>query len=74
MTDAHRRVRVDPHGPIYVDGPVEVLADGEEPLLVDRFRVAICTCRRSGQYPLCDGSHQALQPDLAADGRAHAER
>ncbi|MEE6177145.1 CDGSH iron-sulfur domain-containing protein [Mycobacterium sp. 050134] len=24
----------------------------------DRFMVAICTCRRSGDYPLCDTSHR----------------
>lgn len=54
------RVRVDPHGPTYIDGPAEVTVDGAEPVLVDRFRVAICACRRSARYPLCDGSHQAL--------------
>lgn len=54
------RVRVDPHGPTYIDGPVEVVVDGGSPVLVDRFRVAICACRRSAQYPLCDGSHAAV--------------
>jgi CDGSH-type Zn-finger protein len=24
----------------------------------DRFMVAICTCRRSKAYPLCDTSHR----------------
>nr|WP_231964599.1 MULTISPECIES: CDGSH iron-sulfur domain-containing protein [unclassified Mycobacterium] len=24
----------------------------------DRFMVAICTCRRSADYPLCDTSHR----------------
>jgi CDGSH-type Zn-finger protein len=55
------RVRVDPHGPTYVDGPVELSVDGGETVVVDRFRVAICACRRSDRYPLCDGSHQALE-------------
>ncbi len=63
------RVRVDPEGPTYVDGPVEVTTDGGEPLLVDRFRVAICACRRSAQYPLCDGSHQALAVERTEDSR-----
>ncbi|MGQ0842885.1 MAG: CDGSH iron-sulfur domain-containing protein [Sporichthyaceae bacterium] len=57
------RVRVDPRGPIYLDGPVEVSADGCEAELVERFRVAICACRRSARYPLCDGSHQTARGD-----------
>ncbi|MGQ0465063.1 MAG: CDGSH iron-sulfur domain-containing protein [Sporichthyaceae bacterium] len=55
------RVRVEPSGPVYVDGPAEILADGYEPQVVDRFRVAICTCRCSARYPLCDGSHLAAK-------------
>lgn len=54
------RIRVDPEGPTYVEGPAEILVDGEEPILVNRFRVAICACRRSGRYPLCDGTHAVL--------------
>jgi CDGSH-type Zn-finger protein len=55
------RVWVDPRGPTYIEGPVEVQVDGEpEPTVIDRFRVAICACRRSDRYPLCDGSHRAL--------------
>ena len=51
------RVRVDPKGPTYVEGPVELCVDGKEPVLIDRFTVAICACRRSRRYPLCDNSH-----------------
>jgi CDGSH-type Zn-finger protein len=55
------RVWVDPHGPTYIEGPVEVHVDGEAGVeVIDRFRVALCACRRSGRYPLCDGSHRAL--------------
>lgn len=57
------RIRVEPRGPVYVDGPAEILAEGCEPLLVDRFRVAVCTCLRSNRYPLCDGSHLAAAAD-----------
>jgi CDGSH-type Zn-finger protein len=56
------RVWVDPQGPTYIEGPVEVLVDGEAgPTVINRFRVAICACRRSARYPLCDGSHHALK-------------
>lgn len=51
------RVRVDSQGPVYVEGPVELCVDGGDPVLIDRFNVAICTCRRSARYPLCDSSH-----------------
>jgi CDGSH-type Zn-finger protein len=51
------RVRVDSHGPTYVEGPVELSLDGQDPVLIDRFTVAICACRRSRRYPLCDNSH-----------------
>jgi CDGSH-type Zn-finger protein len=27
----------------------------------DRFMVAICTCRRSKSYPLCDTSHRCRE-------------
>jgi CDGSH-type Zn-finger protein len=51
------RVRVIPNGPVLVAGPVRI----EMPDRVvdsDRFMVAICTCRRSKSYPLCDTSHR----------------
>jgi hypothetical protein len=51
------RVRVDSRGPTYVEGPVEIRVDDGEPVLIDRFTVAICACRRSRRYPLCDNSH-----------------
>jgi CDGSH-type Zn-finger protein len=54
------RVWVDPVGPTYIEGPVELQVDGASAQLVDRFRVAICACRKSGRYPLCDGSHRRL--------------
>jgi CDGSH-type Zn-finger protein len=54
----HTRVQVVPNGPVLVSGPVRIeLPDGGV-VESDRFMVAICTCRRSGQYPLCDTSHR----------------
>jgi CDGSH-type Zn-finger protein len=59
MTRGHRRVvRVVPNGPMLVEGPVRIeLPDGSV-VESDRFMVAICTCRRSKTYPLCDTSHR----------------
>ncbi|OLP02270.1 iron-binding protein [Mycolicibacterium porcinum] len=53
-----RAVRVVQGGPILVEGPVRIeLPDGSI-VESDRFMVAICTCRRSKTYPLCDTSHR----------------
>ena len=59
MTEQPARVvRVVPGGPIMVEGPVRVeLPDGSV-VESDRFMVAICACRRSKTYPLCDTSHR----------------
>jgi len=53
-----RRVVLVPGGPMLIEGPVEiVLADGSA-VVSDRFVVAVCACRRSRRYPLCDTSHR----------------
>ncbi|MFD7233318.1 CDGSH iron-sulfur domain-containing protein [Streptomyces sp. NPDC059881] len=53
-----RRVFVDPHGPVVVEGPVEIALDDGVVVRSDRFMVAVCTCRRSRAYPWCDTSHR----------------
>lgn len=50
-------VRIVPSGPMMVEGPVELVHDGGT-VRSDRFVVAVCTCRRSRTYPLCDTSHR----------------
>jgi CDGSH-type Zn-finger protein len=53
-----------------VQGPVRIeLPDGAGP---DRFVVAICACRRSQIYPLCDTSHRrrCRAPDGSAQRSA----
>lgn len=53
-----RTVRIVPNGPLMVEGPARIeLPDGAV-VESDRFMVAICTCRRSKSYPLCDTSHR----------------
>lgn len=53
-----RRVRVIEGGPVLVEGPVECELDDGSLLRSDRFMVALCTCRRSATYPMCDTSHR----------------
>ncbi|AQS71779.1 iron-binding protein [Streptomyces pactum] len=42
-----------------MEGPVEVELEDGTTVSSDRFRVALCTCRRSRRYPWCDTSHRA---------------
>jgi hypothetical protein len=59
MKDNERRVvRVVPSGPVMVQGPVRIEMPDGSVVESDRFMVAICTCRRSKGYPLCDTSHR----------------
>jgi CDGSH-type Zn-finger protein len=59
MTNAEPRlVRVVPSGPLLVEGPVRIGMPDGSVVESDRFMVAICMCRRSKDYPLCDTSHR----------------
>ena len=73
MSDPGRCVvRVIPNGPVMVQGPVRIeLPDGSV-VTSDRFMVAICACRRSQAYPLCDTSHRrrCRAPDGSAQRSA----
>ena len=52
-------IQVDPDGPLYLHGDVEIMtADGER-LLTDT-RVALCRCGASQDKPFCDGSHHKI--------------
>lgn len=53
-----RRVRVQRDGPLLIEGPVEVVGEDGEVTVSDRFTVAVCTCRRSREFPWCDTSHR----------------
>ncbi|MCD0449157.1 CDGSH iron-sulfur domain-containing protein [Actinocorallia sp. API 0066] len=56
--DRPRRVLLDPRGPLLVEGPVEIVLPDGTATVCERFMVAICQCRRSRTYPLCDTSHR----------------
>jgi CDGSH-type Zn-finger protein len=64
-----RIVRVVPSGPVLVEGPVRMeLPDGSV-VDSDRFMVAICMCRRSKIYPLCDTSHRLRKRGAPSEQR-----
>ncbi|MFC9437381.1 CDGSH iron-sulfur domain-containing protein [Nocardia sp. NPDC057030] len=45
-------------GPALVEGPVEIVTADGATIDCDRFQVALCLCKRSKIYPLCDTSHR----------------
>ncbi|MEU3273118.1 Iron-binding zinc finger CDGSH type [Prauserella marina] len=45
-------------GPLLVEGPVDLEMPDGSVVSADRFVVAVCLCRRSKRYPLCDTSHR----------------
>ncbi|MCM6774222.1 CDGSH iron-sulfur domain-containing protein [Nocardia sp. CDC159] len=53
-----RRVVVTKNGPALIEGPVELVSDDGTVVVSDRFVVALCQCRRSKTFPLCDTSHR----------------
>ncbi|SDM50243.1 CDGSH iron-sulfur domain-containing protein [Allokutzneria albata] len=53
-----RRARMVRGGPLMIDGPVELVDFDGNVIQCDRFQVAVCMCRRSKRYPLCDTSHR----------------
>jgi CDGSH-type Zn-finger protein len=64
--DDARLVRVVPSGPVMVRGPVKIEMPDGSVVESDRFMVAICACRRSKNYPLCDTSHRKRQRGATA--------
>jgi CDGSH-type Zn-finger protein len=68
MSDNDARiVRVMPSGPVMVQGPVRIEMPDGSVVESDRFMVAICACRRSKNYPLCDTSHRRKQREQRAE-------
>jgi CDGSH-type Zn-finger protein len=69
----YRRARLVPDGPLLVEGPVELVTPDGDVLRCDRFQVAICLCRRSHRYPLCDTSHRRrIRPESPDTGTAES--
>ncbi|WP_432543239.1 CDGSH iron-sulfur domain-containing protein [Kineococcus sp. SYSU DK002] len=65
------RVLVSDDGPVLLEGPVDIdLPDGRR-VRSDRPVTALCVCRRSARYPLCDTSHRG-RPAARTAGPADA--
>ena len=60
-------VRITAGGPMLVQGPVRIEMPDGSIVASDRFMVAICTCKRSKTYPLCDTSHRKRRRTSSAE-------
>lgn len=59
MPDAGRtRIELTGEGPILVYGPVEFVGPDGAVTHSDRPVTALCGCRRSRHFPICDTSHR----------------
>ncbi|WP_036517667.1 CDGSH iron-sulfur domain-containing protein [Nocardia sp. 348MFTsu5.1] len=68
ISAADRRVvRVVAGGPLMVEGPVSIEMPDGRVVESDRFMVAICACKRSKNFPLCDTSHRRKSSTSQAD-------
>lgn len=55
-TPAENSVRLEPDGPCYATGDIEIV-DGEGSIQLSDTRVAFCRCGASQNKPFCDGRH-----------------
>ena len=59
--DARVRVEITGEGPVLVYGATDIVTPDGDTLRSDRAVTALCTCRRSRLFPLCDTSHRNRQ-------------
>lgn len=65
--DRVRRVEPTEEGPVLIHGPVELVMPDGRCVQSDRPVTALCTCRRSRRYPICDTSHRRRVPPAHRD-------
>ena len=59
--DARVRVEITGEGPVLVYGGTDIVTQVGDTVRSDRAVTALCTCRRSRRFPLCDTSHRNRQ-------------
>lgn len=69
-----RTVRVVQGGPIMIEGPVRIEMPDGSVVESDRFMVALCACKRSKTFPLCDTSHRRRRRGDADDSSSSGQR
>jgi CDGSH-type Zn-finger protein len=59
--DARVRVEITGEGPVLVYGATDIVTPDGDTVRSSRAVTALCTCRRSRRFPLCDTSHRNRQ-------------
>lgn len=55
---ARVRVEITGEGPVLVYGAADIVSPDGTTVRSERAVTALCTCRRSRRFPLCDTSHR----------------
>jgi CDGSH-type Zn-finger protein len=55
---ARARVEITGEGPVLVYGATDIVTPDGTRVRSERAVTALCTCRRSRRFPLCDTSHR----------------
>ncbi|MFE3055811.1 CDGSH iron-sulfur domain-containing protein [Nocardia sp. NPDC059239] len=56
--NSRRTITYTADGPMLIEGPVQLVTEQGRTIVCHRCVVALCLCRRSAIYPLCDTSHR----------------
>ena len=72
-----RDVVITPYrdGPLLVRGPVRMVDQDGNEIVVDRETIALCRCGKSQIRPFCDGTHKLVRfraPSRPENGRGEA--
>jgi CDGSH iron-sulfur domain-containing protein 3 len=53
------KITVKPNGPLFIEGPLDIVGPDGQPIVPDPAKkaVALCRCGRSARKPFCDGAH-----------------
>lgn len=54
-------VTIEPNGPLYVRGDIEITTSDGETVVMKETRAALCRCGASQNKPFCDNAHLQIQ-------------
>jgi CDGSH-type Zn-finger protein len=67
---ARVRVEITGEGPVLVHGATDIITPDRTTVRSERPVTALCTCRRSRRFPLCDTSHRNRERRRRAEEQA----
>ncbi len=67
---ARARVEITGEGPVLVYGAADIITPDGGTVRSERPVTALCTCKRSRRFPLCDTSHRNRERRRRSEGQA----